>query len=107
MTTSYLALKAQIEELTAKAESVRVAELASVIAEIKQKIEEFGISAADLGFTSEKTSRKFAKATEASEKRSVQPKYKGPNGELWSGRGISPKWTKALPAGKSIEDYKI
>src|SRR5215217_3282169 len=28
----------------------------------------------------------------------VQPKYRGPNGETWSGRGIPPKWLTALEA---------
>ena len=36
------------------------------------------------------------------------PKYKGPNGELWSGRGQPPKWLKPLlAAGKKKEDFLI
>lgn len=36
------------------------------------------------------------------------PKYKGPNGELWSGRGLPPKWLKPLLAqGKKKEDFLI
>ena len=36
------------------------------------------------------------------------PKYKGPNGELWSGRGQAPKWMKPLLAtGKKKEDFLI
>ncbi len=36
------------------------------------------------------------------------PKYKGPNGELWSGRGQPPNWMKPyLAAGQSKEDFLI
>ncbi len=36
------------------------------------------------------------------------PKYRGPNGELWSGRGQPPKWMKPLlVAGKKKEDFLI
>jgi DNA-binding protein H-NS len=36
------------------------------------------------------------------------PKYKGPNGELWSGRGQPPNWMKPyLAAGKKKEDFLI
>ncbi|MFM2262762.1 MAG: hypothetical protein RI959_1438, partial [Pseudomonadota bacterium] len=36
-------------------------------------------------------------------------KFKGPNGELWSGGpGRKPEWVRALLAeGKSIEDFRI
>ena len=36
------------------------------------------------------------------------PKYKGPQGELWSGRGQPPNWMKPfLAAGKKKEDFLI
>jgi DNA-binding protein H-NS len=31
----------------------------------------------------------------------VEPKYRGPNGELWSGRGREPSWIKASGFPKS------
>lgn len=35
-------------------------------------------------------------------------KYRGPNGEEWSGRGRLPKWLHALEAeGKNREDYRL
>jgi DNA-binding protein H-NS len=38
----------------------------------------------------------------------VKPKYRGPNGELWTGRGRSPKWVEQIKAnGESIEKYLI
>lgn len=38
----------------------------------------------------------------------VKPQYKGPNGELWSGRGRSPRWlAEAEAAGRSKNDFRI
>jgi DNA-binding protein H-NS len=38
----------------------------------------------------------------------VEAKYRGPAGESWSGRGLMPKWMKALVAeGKSKQDFAV
>jgi DNA-binding protein H-NS len=38
----------------------------------------------------------------------VAPKYEGPNGEKWSGRGKKPRWlTAAMSKGKRLEDFLI
>lgn len=38
----------------------------------------------------------------------VAPKYRGPKGELWTGRGRSPRWLAALEGdGKKRESYLI
>ena len=38
----------------------------------------------------------------------VAPKYKGPHGEKWSGRGRNPRWlTLAMSEGKQLEDFLI
>ena len=40
--------------------------------------------------------------------RKATPKYKGPNGELWAGRGLTPKWLTALEKqGKKRDAYLI
>src|SRR5688572_13589622 len=40
--------------------------------------------------------------------RKVAPKYKGPKGELWSGRGMKPRWLVAeMKKGKRAEDFAI
>jgi DNA-binding protein H-NS len=47
------------------------------------------------------------KAPKARRKRAT-PKYKGPNGETWAGRGARPRWlTGAIQAGKKLEDFLI
>ena len=48
---SYKELVSQAEALMAQAEEVRKQELASVMADIKAKMKEFGISPADLGIS--------------------------------------------------------
>jgi DNA-binding protein H-NS len=38
----------------------------------------------------------------------VPPKYRGPDGEEWAGRGARPRWLTALVGKKgSIEKYRI
>jgi DNA-binding protein H-NS len=38
----------------------------------------------------------------------VAPKYRGPNGETWAGRGATPRWLKALvKEGHSVEEFLI
>ncbi len=37
-----------------------------------------------------------------------KPKYRGPNGEEWSGKGKRPGWImQALAEGQSLEDFTI
>jgi hypothetical protein len=38
----------------------------------------------------------------------VPPKYRGPKGETWSGRGIHPRWLAALlKRGRRLDEYAI
>jgi len=38
----------------------------------------------------------------------IKPKYKGPKGETWAGRGQKPKWLVALvKAGRKMESYRV
>src|ERR1700740_2100011 len=38
----------------------------------------------------------------------VAPKYQGPHGEKWSGRGLKPRWlTAAMSEGRRLEDFLI
>jgi DNA-binding protein H-NS len=38
----------------------------------------------------------------------IAPKYRGPEGETWSGRGLKPRWlAEALKQGKKVEDFLI
>ena len=40
--------------------------------------------------------------------RKVPPKYRGPSGETWAGRGARPRWlVAAIKEGKKIENFLI
>ncbi|NKJ45716.1 H-NS histone [Burkholderia sp. SG-MS1] len=94
---SYKQLTAQLEKLHKEVAAAREKEVAHAIADIKQKVAEYDLTAEELGFTSQpKPARKAAGASVA--------KYRNPKtGETWSGRGRSPAWL----AGKNRERFLI
>ncbi len=100
---NYAELMAQAQALMAQAEQARKEELSNVVADIKAKMRQYGISVADLGGATAPGKRT------SKSKSSADPKYKGPNGELWAGGpGRKPEWVRAvLAGGKSIEDFRI
>jgi DNA-binding protein H-NS len=107
---TYLELKEQAEKLMAEAERVREQEIADTIADIKRKIDAYGLTAVDLGLARSAgpgSSRARAPAKSAAAKSPA--KYRGPNGETWSGgRGRKPQWVvEALKQGKSLDDFAI
>jgi DNA-binding protein H-NS len=83
---TYKELEAELVKLKARAEEVRKQELGAVMADIKQKIADYGITAADLGFP--------ARGREAAKpKHAIPPKYRNPQTQqTWSGRGRPPAW---------------
>src|SRR3954462_9892762 len=102
---TYLELKAQAEQLLAQAEQLKEKETHDVIADIKAKIAQYGLTAEDLGLSAR---GKAAKAPRAS-KSTAAPKYRGPNGETWGGgRGRKPQWVvNALAKGKSLDEFRV
>lgn len=101
---TYLELKEQAEKLLAEAERMREQEIADAIADIKRKIDLYGLTAADLG---------FAKGGPGGAGRArpakAAAKYRGPNGETWSGgRGRKPQWVvQALKEGRDLEEFAV
>jgi DNA-binding protein H-NS len=40
--------------------------------------------------------------------RKVPPRYRGPSGETWAGRGARPRWlVAAIKSGKKLDDFLI
>jgi DNA-binding protein H-NS len=40
--------------------------------------------------------------------RKVPPKYRGPSGETWAGRGARPRWlVAAIKGGRNLDDFLI
>ena len=97
---TYTELQREISRLMQQAEDARKAEIRAVIADIKAKMIEYGINAADLG-SSGRGSR--------SKGMTVAAKYRHPRtGETWTGRGKMPKWLQAeVNSGKRKEDFLI
>ncbi|WP_338911875.1 H-NS histone family protein [Mycetohabitans rhizoxinica] len=93
---TYQELRAQIEKLEAEAEALRQHELQSVLAQMREKIAELGITTEDL-FGRRRQTRSPAPA------KPREPKYHNPKtGETWSGRGRAPAWI-----GKNRERFLI
>jgi len=96
--TSYKELLQQRELLESQIAEAKKHEYADVLAEIKQKMLDYGISAADLGLGG------AAKARKAYTRSVVTPKYRDPlSGNTWSGLGKPPRWI----AGKNRDDFAI
>jgi len=109
-------LQSQIANLQKQAEEIRAKEFEATVLEIRQKMLAFGITLKDLqtGKAKAKPGRK-PKAAAADKPAKVKKaaaavaaKYRGPNGETWSGRGLTPKWLSSLVAqGNTKEQYLI
>ncbi|MBY8966153.1 H-NS histone family protein [Algiphilus sp. NNCM1] len=100
--SKYKELLDQIESLKAQAEEERQREISNVVADIKQKMAQYGITPADLGFSGGKASKSNSKGV-------VAPKYRDPaTGKTWTGRGRAPGWIKeAEERGVKRETFLI
>ena len=107
---TYLELRARGEKLLAEAEDLRVKELGEVIEDIKQKMKAYGLTAQDIGVSrGGATGTRRKKTTRGVTKPKAKARFRGPNGETWSGgRGRKPRWvTEVLAAGKKLEQFAI
>lgn len=116
-------IQSQIEKLQKQASDIRAKEFDKTVSEILAQMQAFGITLKDLqqamgkgraGKGRGKPAGKGAAKKPVARKRgaklggTVAAKYRGPNGETWSGRGLMPKWLSALVAqGRSKEEFAI
>lgn len=104
---TYAELQEQIKKLQDEAEKVRAAEIESVLADVKGKIAQYGLTAEQLGFAAAIRKGKGNKGASASKDATVM--YR--KGQLtWSGaaRGRKPAWVaEILAAGGDIEQYRV
>lgn len=114
--TNLLDIQSQIEKLQKQASEIRAKEFDATVQDILAKMQAFGITLKDLQTTKPGKARKGAAKTRPVKvakpsKRAgvaVAAKYRGPNGETWTGRGLTPKWLVALVAqGQSKESFAI
>ncbi len=101
----YRELLAQRETLDKQIEEARREEVSSAVATVKQLIAEYGLTAADCGF---KPGTAAASTNIGAARMPVAAKYRGLNGETWSGRGKAPKWLTNLEAqGRKKDEFLI
>ncbi|AXW61545.1 DNA-binding protein [Ralstonia solanacearum] len=92
---TYKELLAQKQKLEEQLESVRLKELEQVIAQVKQIVADYGLTAEDIG---------LSQKGKAKGRRTVAPKYRDPKtGATWTGRGRAPAWI----AGKNFDRFLI
>jgi DNA-binding protein H-NS len=116
-------IQSQIEKLQKQANEIKSKDFNATVKEILTKMQAFGITVKDLQSPKSAKSAKSGKAggpakakagavksPKAARKASapVAAKFRGPNGETWSGRGLTPKWLSSLVAqGQSKESFAV
>jgi DNA-binding protein H-NS len=114
-------IQTQIEKLQKQANEIKSKDFTATVQDILAKMAAFGITVKDLqsGKGKSKVGRvakgktgaaKSVKTPKAARKASnpVAPKYRGPNGETWTGRGLTPKWLSTLIAqGRAKDSFLI
>jgi DNA-binding protein H-NS len=104
-----------VGELTQLGEAVEAARQAAtengrraLLEELRAKARELGLSPEDLAAALAPTGAPAKRGVAKGEGKKVAAKYRGPNGEEWTGRGIAPKWLAALEAsGRARDEFLI
>lgn len=112
-------LQIQIQKLQKQASEIKAREFDKTVQDILVKMQAFGITTKHLqaavaggrkgrGKVAASARVKAAGPKGKKSGASVAAKYRGPNGETWSGRGLMPRWLTALVAqGQAKEDFAI
>lgn len=112
-------IQVQIQKLQKQASEIKAKEFDKTVQDILAKMAAFGITVKDLQSASGSPRKgrgrpaapgkaTVAKAKKKSAGASVAAKYRGPNGETWSGRGLTPRWLATLLAqGQTREAFAI
>jgi DNA-binding protein H-NS len=101
--TTLIDIQNQIALLQKQAEEIKSQEFNQTVQEILAKMTAFGITIADLDGGKGRARKAAVKTSNP-----APAKYRGPNGETWSGRGLMPRWLAALVAqGQTKESFAI
>jgi DNA-binding protein H-NS len=109
-------LRQQIAELEKQAAQLLKQSRPAVLAQLREQMAAYGITAQELSRPAPKARSPKAPpakpaASQAKGKKpvvSLPAKYRGPEGQEWSGKGSVPKWLNELvAAGKTREDFLI
>lgn len=93
----------QKAELERQIADMQREERAAAIEQIRDLMNQYGLTLADLGGRTPATRAPSANGPK------VAPKYRDPaTGATWSGRGLQPRWLKAaLDSGRSLAEFEI
>ena len=109
-------IQSQIEKLQKQASQIKAKEFDKTVLEIREKMHAFGITVKDLQYpkgTKGKVAREPAKKRAGVKEKkavatTVPAKFRGPEGQTWSGRGLTPRWLKSLvDMGRQKEEFSI
>ncbi|WP_309680817.1 H-NS histone family protein [Polaromonas sp.] len=111
-------IQTQIEKLQKQAADIRAKEFDSTVQDIRAKMQAFGITVKDLQTVKRGSKAKGKKeatprkrATTGAAKNAGKPvaaKFQGPNGETWSGRGLTPRWLATLvEQGRTKDEFAV
>lgn len=117
--SSLIDIQSQIQKLQKQADEIKSKEFDKTIQDILAKMQAFGITVKDLqsasasprkgrGRPAASTKVKVSSTKKKTPSSPVAAKYRGPNGETWSGRGLTPRWLATLLAqGQTKEAFAI
>ena len=116
--SNLIEIQGQIEKLQKQATEIKAREFDNTVQDILAKMQAFGITLKDLQGRKVRAAKgkpaKGAKSAPAKTRKKegnaavVAVKFRGPNGETWSGRGLTPRWLAALLAqGKTKEEFAV
>jgi len=105
--TTYADVKKQIAQLEKKAADLRKAEVAKVVANIREQMAKYDLTVNDIALG--KSSRRGRKAAQVSKgKVAKPPKYMDPKtGKTWTGHGKPPGWIAAASKAGRRDDFLI
>jgi DNA-binding protein H-NS len=110
-------IQSQIEKLQKQATEIKAKEFEKTVRDILATMQAYGITTKDLMRAKTRPAKRSAsgpgaragaKRKSATSGTAVPAKFRGPNGETWSGRGLTPRWLAALVAeGRPKDEFAI
>ena len=102
-TESLADIQRQIADLEKRAEVARRTEIAEVVKGIREAMDVYGLTLADIGLSARKNASKFKPKRATS-----STKYGDGHGNTWTGRGPRPRWLRdAIKTGKALEQFLL
>ena len=97
-------IESQIALLQKQAKEIKAKNFDQTVQDILDKMSAYEIRVKDL----ELAQRRANKVPGSTTVKPAAIKYRGPNGEAWSGRGLMPRWLTALEAqGKTKDQFAV